>query len=67
MVYVYVQAANMYAIVIDSQYTKPEANPATFKNFTSMPTSAQLANTTRITNMTAAAAELSISNPYGFR
>ena len=67
MVYVYVQTANIYAIVTDLQYTKPQSNPPAFQNFTTIPSSAQLANTMRIANLTNFVNEFNASNPYGFR
>ncbi|TKA30695.1 hypothetical protein B0A50_02415 [Salinomyces thailandicus] len=46
------------------EYTKPEAYPPFFDNFTSLPTTF---NTTRISNLTDFTVELSASNPIGRR
>jgi len=67
MVYVYVQTANMYAIVTDLQYIKAQSDSPVFHNFTSMPSSAQIANTMRIADLAAVVAEFNASNPHGFR
>ncbi|KAK6083806.1 FAD binding domain-containing protein [Seiridium cupressi] len=46
------------------EYTKPQANPPVFQNFTSLP---QLFSTMRISNLTDFAVELAASNPAGRR
>lgn len=46
------------------EYTKPEANPAFFNNFTSLP---QTFSTMRISNLTDFTLELAASNPIGRR
>ena len=67
MVYVYIQTANIYAIVTDLEYTKPQSYPPAFRNFTSLSPGDQLANTMRIANLTAVVTEFNASNPHGFR
>ncbi|KAM0807321.1 putative Oxidoreductase FAD-binding protein [Seiridium cardinale] len=46
------------------EYTKPQANPPVFQNFTSLP---QLFSTMRISNLTDFTVELAASNPAGRR
>ncbi|GAB1737424.1 hypothetical protein NU219Hw_g1569t1 [Hortaea werneckii] len=46
------------------EYTKPEAHPPVFENFTSLPTTF---STTRISNLTDLTEELAVSNPGGQR
>lgn len=55
---------NTWSASHNFEYTKPEANPPVFQDFTSLP---QVFNTLRISNLTDFAIELSRSNPPGRR
>ena len=53
-----------WSTISNLEYTKPEANPPVFENFTSLPTTF---STARISNLTDFTVELAISNPPGQR
>lgn len=61
--YAYTAATN-WIIVNNLEYTKEEANPPVFENFTSLP---QSFNTMRVSNLTDFTLEIAVSNPDGRR
>ncbi|KAK5701717.1 hypothetical protein LTR97_004535 [Elasticomyces elasticus] len=62
--YVYTPATNSWYIANNIEYTKAQANPPFFANFTSLP---QTFSTMRISNLTDFTIELAASNPDGRR
>ncbi|TKA77900.1 hypothetical protein B0A55_03342 [Friedmanniomyces simplex] len=62
--YVFTAATNSWYIANNIEYTKPQAYPPFFANFTSLP---QTFSTMRISNLTDFTIELAASNPDGRR
>ncbi|KAK8113136.1 oxidoreductase- FAD-binding [Apiospora sp. TS-2023a] len=62
--FAYSGAQDAFVVVTNMQYTKPEADPPVFNNFTML---TSLSSTQRITNMTDLAAETDANTPRGLR